>query len=710
MKVGCPSSRACAMLFVAGWLAAVPAAALEPAPERLDYQVDEGLNINRFVREDGVAAHLVLRSGGDPRILIAFPAGDSGVGVWFAHRTGKVRWMLQGAPRAIQRPDGRGRALHGIVADVTIEAAELQIRQVLLSSVRVLRDYQSLGSAPAAVSAKPVVHGHAISWSRDRLDGAAGYQLTLTVTHGGLRGERITAASDGRIGLRITGLTGEPPLSALAGKELLNDLASSDSAARNTLAFLAYREKLLAGSWRFQTYFGRDTLISARLLMPVLSETAVEAALASVLERVSPQGEVAHEEDIGERAVLDHMERDGSRSAVPVLDYKMVDGNYLLAPVASAWLVQDERARSRAAAFLAAAAGPAGERTRGAALSANLRLVLQSATGFAAQPDAAHLIGLKSGIPVGDWRDSDSGLGGGRYPYDVNAALVPAALAAAGQLKESGLLSPYLSAEDETLFARAAQLAQVWREKAPRLFAIHLSHRAAEDAVRSYAVSQGVAPEPALHALADGDLTFPALALDGAGHPIPVMHSDEGFALLFDDLDPARVDEAVTVLLRVFPAGLMTEVGMLVANPAFCAPSVQASFSRNAYHGTVVWSWQQALFAAGLVRQLARSDLPAAVRAHLAAAQRTLWAAIDATSSVSNSELWSWSHAGGHYQIAPFGSAAADVDESDAAQLWSTAYLAVRRTVVVVGAASGARLAVRMRVRDSATAHEAALQ
>ena len=109
MKVGCPSSRACAMLFVAGWLAAVPAAALEPGPERLDYQVDEGLNINRFVREDGVAAHLVLRSGSDPRILIAFPAGDSGVGVWFAHRTGKVRWMLQGAPRAIQRLDGRGR-------------------------------------------------------------------------------------------------------------------------------------------------------------------------------------------------------------------------------------------------------------------------------------------------------------------------------------------------------------------------------------------------------------------------------------------------------------------------------------------------------------------------------------------------------------------------------------------------------------------------
>src|SRR5256885_8192842 len=35
-----------------------------------------------------------------------------------------------------------------------------------------------------------------------------------------------------------------------------------------------------------------------------------------------------------------------------------------------------------------------------------------------------------------------------------------------------------------------------------------------------------------------------------------------------------------------FPAGLMTDAGMLVANPAFCAPALQARFTRNAYHGT----------------------------------------------------------------------------------------------------------------------------
>src|SRR5256885_12164259 len=62
--------------------------------------------------------------------------------------------------------------------------------------------------------------------------------------------------------------------------------------------------------------------MGVRLLMPVLSATAVEAGLSSVLARLSVQGEVAHEEDIGERAVLDHLQSDGSRSAAPVFDYR----------------------------------------------------------------------------------------------------------------------------------------------------------------------------------------------------------------------------------------------------------------------------------------------------------------------------------------------------------------------------------------------------
>ena len=122
----------------------------------------------------------------------------------------------------------------------------------------------------------------------------------------------------------------------------------------------------------------------------------------------------------------------------------------------------------------------------------------------------------------------------------------------------------------------------------------------------------------------------------------------------------------------------MTDIGLLVANPALAKPVVQDRFTPAAYHGAVVWSWQQALFAAGLERQLARHDLPAATRAILIDAQTKLWRAIEATRATQSSELWSWAYDKGRYRVVPFGAGKQDVDESNAAQLWSTVYLAVQ--------------------------------
>jgi hypothetical protein len=668
---------AAAACLLAG-LPAAPAAAGAAAPP-LAFSVRQGRIFNEFLREGPVAAHLVLRAGPQPRILIAFPAGNSGVGLWFAHAADHAAWAVRGKPRPVHATDAKGRAMYGLMAQATLAERELDIHQAVLSSVRVLRDYQSNGTLPAGIAVAPTVKGRTFTWSRERLDGAVSYRLTVEVLDGRVRGRRILAGGDGRIGLRITGLTGEAPLEPLAGGALLRSPAHGSLAARETLSFLAYREKLLAGSWRFDTYFGRDTLMSLRLLMPALSATAVEDGLDSVLARLSPSGEVAHEEDIGEQAVLDHMRAGGSRSAAPVYDYKMIDEAYLLAPVAAEWLLEPG-AKARSAAFLAAPVGGPQERrgTRGAALVRNLRFVVRSGGAFARAPSVAHLIGLKPGVPVGDWRDSETGLGGGRYPYDVNAALVPAALAAAARLAGSGLLAPYVSAHDRALFAGAAQMASVWRQRARPLFEVRLSHSVAANAIEIYADSVGVAGEPAVDAIGGGPLRFHALALAASGEPIPVMHSDEGFLLLFEEPKPQDLDRIVSVLMRPFPAGLMTGVGMVVANPVFCASALQSQFTRNAYHGTVVWSWQQALFAAGLARQLERPDLPRAVRADLTKAQRLLWSAIEATRSMQNSELWSWSYAAGRYRVRPFGSSAADADESNAAQLWSTVYLAVR--------------------------------
>ncbi len=120
-------------------------------------------------------------------------------------------------------------------------------------------------------------------------------------------------------------------------------------------------------------------------------------------------------------------------------------------------------------------------------------------------------------------------------------------------------------------------------------------------------------------------VVFPGVALDAEGAPVPVMHSDDGFVLLFTAPSSAYLEQAAARILRPFPAGLATPAGLVVANPAFCPTASRATSSRPAhYHGTVVWSWQHALLAAGLRRQLARADLPLRTRASLSMANGVL--------------------------------------------------------------------------------------
>jgi hypothetical protein len=255
---------------------------------------------------------------------------------------------------------------------------------------------------------------------------------------------------------------------------------------------------------------------------------------------------------------------------------------------------------------------------------------------------------------------------------------VPAALDATTRLLESGLLDPFLAPEDRKLLARAAAEAKIWRKRAPTLFNVTLDNNSARADVDSYARQIGVSANDALTSLSTDTVAFHAISLDASGRPVPIVNSDEGFELLFATPAPAALDWEVKSVMRPFPLGLLTDVGMVVANPVFADAGIQAHFTNHAYHGTVVWSWQQALFATGLERQLERADLPEPVREHLLGAQQTLWRAIRATQSVGSSELWSWRFEDGRYRIAPFGSSGTDVDESNAAQLWSSVYLAVK--------------------------------
>jgi hypothetical protein len=224
--------------------------------------------------------------------------------------------------------------------------------------------------------------------------------------------------------------------------------------------------------------------------------------------------------------------------------------------------------------------------------------------------------------------------------------------------------------------AQAARLARAWRH-AIKLFQVTIDAAEARRRLCAYADAAGVDAEPALASL-DGDVSFPALALDAEGRPIPVMHSDDGFVLLFTDAEPAYLEEAAVRIQRPFPAGLRTPAGLVVANPAFAKGSaLPARFTPAHYHGTVVWSWQHALLAAGVRRNLGRADLPPRTRAALADADRVLARIIDDSAPWRTSELWSIAACNGRIERVPFGAVRGHHDESNAAQLWSTVFLAL---------------------------------
>ncbi|WP_186250355.1 hypothetical protein [Burkholderia gladioli] len=651
----------------------------QPGAAALAFRMDAGGQVNAFFRRDKVAAHLLMRSSTKPRLLVVFPAGNSGTGLWFDDTAQAVNWNLDTAPSAISNQDHLGRPLYGIASDVSVDTGTLTIRQGLLSNVRFLRDYNGGATVPAQIVVAPGVRGSTAQWQRDRVDGAPGQALRITLRDGGsinttADGKLVLQAPAGsqRLRLHVEALTGETPLSAIGHDDLFEASVGADPVSQDVVEFLSFNDKLLAGSWQYDTYFGRDTLISVQMLMPVLKAPAIEAGLRSVLNRLSPDGKVAHEEGIGEFALIDNAKNGRPNDATPTYDYKMIDGDYLLAPVMAAWLLDDTRGQARAAAFLAQSAGAGA--TNGSLFVSNLLHVASTAQPFVQQPTAANLIHLRSGEIVGNWRDSTDGLAGGVVPFDVNAVLVPAALRAASNFLARGLLDPYLSADQRAVLQNAANQASAWEQQAPPLFRVGVPAAQAASNASSYAASAGV---PAGTAPA-APLDFYALSLDAQGNPIPVMNSDGGFALLLGTPSEDELQRIVTDAIQPFPNGLITDVGMLIANPAYADPALWPKFTSSAYHGTVIWSWQQAMWVAGLDRQLARQDLSDATRTLLSQARQRIWQVISNAREMRTSEMWTWSWANGQYQADAFGTRSADATEANAAQLWSTTYLAIQ--------------------------------
>lgn len=182
------------------------------------------------------------------------------------------------------------------------------------------------------------------------------------------------------------------------------------------------------------------------LMQPVLSEGengAIEAVISAVLERINrTDGTVCHEEVIGDYATFLNLQQ-GIISTEPLCDYKMVDTDYLLPIAMQKYFVDTETGRQRSDAFFDTTATFLVDNygyTYRTLAEITASKIMNATAAFVAKGGQVkeNLIHLREDEPVGEWRDSNDGLGGGRIPYNVNAALVPAGLRAIAALSRAG--------------------------------------------------------------------------------------------------------------------------------------------------------------------------------------------------------------------------------------------------------------------------------
>jgi hypothetical protein len=134
---------------------------------------------------------------------------------------------------------------------------------------------------------------------------------------------------------------------------LLNPNSQANSTSQNAidLSFLTYSTKLLAGTWRFLTYFGRDSMIAMLLLKDKLSNEALEAGIGAVLERSNATGTLCHEETIGDYATLLNS-LNNITSTAPMYDYKMIDTDFYLQPLLAQYFLNTSGTQNRTSSFL----------------------------------------------------------------------------------------------------------------------------------------------------------------------------------------------------------------------------------------------------------------------------------------------------------------------------------------------------------------------
>ena len=683
---------------------------------------------NYFYSDCNVAAQVVVTSplpGSDlkvigPRVIVAWPAGNSGACMFFEPQNAlngslaiKLVNSTVGSPLApfyVSRDGYPSVGVKGVLCVNSTAVLSLSI----LGSVRAIRDFTE-GPSLLHPMLQEGIHvknfgTNGASISRLWLDNITTTTLTFTAVQSGkvqIHGQKVILEAGEYL---FSAHYNYPQLRQLSLDEVLKDksLIEQHKHESKALSFLSYSEKVLAGAWRFLTYFGRDDMISTLVLLPVLSENVVEAVIGSVLERINrTDGSACHEETIGDYATYMNL-REGIGSTAYRCDYSMVDTDYFVPILMQSYFGEFGAGPERLQALLSTPAGNVDPNNKGLTwgeLFITLaRKIMNETAPFAAPGGQTrkNLIHLKEGCETGVWRDSVYGIGGGRIPFDVNVALAPAALRSIASLARefnTNVFGEY--AQD--LGVLADKYAQVWEDNTLEFFRVVLPAFTARERLETFVNTSTFYNGPSHAEVIDSDVSYHALALEGNNglDIVPVMNTDACCRIFFlNGTNQARLTNYLNAtalsILRPFPAGLMTPVGLVVANPAFSGNEiVRQNFTNSAYHGAVVWSWQLVTMVRGLEKQLGRCSLvdshgqpdfcsDAVVYNNVRNAYNTLWDVLEASKDFLSDEVWSWVYKDGKFMQTPLGSMPAPpgvegVAESDIVQLWSLMILAMKR-------------------------------
>ncbi|MBC7790794.1 MAG: hypothetical protein H7Z74_12670, partial [Anaerolineae bacterium] len=517
-------------------------------------------------------------------------------------------------------------------------------------------------------------------------------EATVTTTG---RITSIRSRSNGPVRLRVRVETDAPPLTALSREQIFNSdfltflaraRSAHDSVSRSGqvvsdsgairrfrwlerqvrgVELLSSEEKLMAGLPNYATYFGRDMMMTALMMEPVWSSDMAEHVIASALRKLSPTGQVSHEEALGGQAIRENageynvilaryfgLPRAGSQALASIArardllgnfhkvreNYNMLDDEFQLPVLAARYLRNPSISADRKRSFLMDSSHGGVPRMK--LLLSEMALVTRMATPYAQTPVATNLVGFPRRDSTRwaslSWRDSGVGYANGRYAMDINAIWVPRALESIAEIlevfrtlgftpdqiappgREAGGSVPNSLLRDPGALLRASK---TWND-AVRHFVVTLTPEQIRSKLESKLSSLPSADREywggVLRASGAGadSLEFLALSLDAEARPIDVVNSDpatwlflhgDGKQMTIPDYKRALRD--VRAFMRPYPVGLFVpELGPLVANDAFASPQVWEAFRDDLYHSPrVVWGREVNLFMLGVAKQISLS-------------------------------------------------------------------------------------------------------